>query len=119
VLTVAIVVAVIAFVWIPLRLAAKTPVPTGQLAGIKTGLLSVAGVLSAFTALMAAAAAAWGMDTRLPWGLGIYMYLIPVLSLPAFLLLFVSVRSLSRFLWMLTILNPPASYFGDRADRIA
>jgi hypothetical protein len=69
--------------------------------------------------LMILAAAAWGMDTRPPWGLGIYMYLIPALSLPVFLLLKLSVRALSRVLWLLTVINALAWFFGDRADRIA
>ncbi len=113
-------VVVIAAIAIPLRLAGKTPISTSALSGLTTILLWIAGAFSGFTALIALAAAAWGMDTRPPWGLGVYMYLIPALSLPAFLLLlFSTVRTLSRFLWALTILNPFAWYFGDRADRIA
>jgi hypothetical protein len=46
------------------------------------------------------------------------MYLIPALSLPAFLLLKFSVRALSRALWLLTVINAIAWFFGDRADRI-
>jgi hypothetical protein len=39
------------------------------------------------------------MDSRVPWGLGVYMYLVPALSLPAFLLLGVSsLPTLSRVL---------------------
>ena len=74
-------------------------------------------VWSAFVCL---AAAAWGMNTRLPWGLGIYMYLTPALSVPAFLLLrFSSVRTLSLVLWFLTVASSFAFYFGDKADRMA
>jgi hypothetical protein len=47
------------------------------------------------------------------------MYLIPALSLPAFLLLKFSVRALSRTLWLLAVISGPAFFFGDRADRIA
>ena len=69
--------------------------------------------------LLTLAAVAWGMDTRTPWGLGVYMYLIPALSLPAFFLLRFSVRSLSRALWFLTVSNALAWFLGDRAGRIA
>jgi hypothetical protein len=116
---VAAVVAVVGGIGIPLWLARKTPVSTTTLSGLRTILLCIAGIVSTFTALIALAAAAWGMDTRLPWGLGVYMYLIPALTLPAFLLLLVSVRTLSRALWILATLCPFAWYFGDRADRIA
>lgn len=82
-------------------------------------LLWMAAVASGLMTLMSLAGAAWGMDTRLPWGIGIYMYLVPALSLPAFLTLTFSIRILSRVLWLLTILNVPAWFFGDRADRVA
>ncbi len=65
------------------------------------------------------AGAAWGMDTRLAWGLGIYLYLIPALSLPLFLLLFFfSVRTFSRAFWLIPLICPFAWYFGDRAYRV-
>jgi len=47
------------------------------------------------------------------------MYLIPALSLPAFLLLKFSVRALSRAMWSLTFINALAWVFGYQADRIA
>jgi hypothetical protein len=60
------------------------------------------------------------MDTRLPWGLGIYMYLLPALTLPCFLLLlWIHVRYFARVLWLLTLAEPFAFYFGDKADRLA
>lgn len=85
----------------------------------KGALLWIAGVLSGLMVLISAAAAAWGMNTRLPWGIGVFMYLLPALSLPAFLLLKFSVRLLSRALWALSLFNSLAWLFGDRADRIA
>jgi hypothetical protein len=82
-------------------------------------LLWIAGVLSGLMMLISMAAAAWGMNTRLPWGIGVFTYLLPALSLLAFLLLQFSVRLLSRALWALTLLNSLVWLFGDRADRIA
>jgi hypothetical protein len=85
----------------------------------KAALLWIAGILSGMMMLISLAAAAWGMDTRLPWGIGIYMYVIPALSLPAFVLLKFSVRQLSGVLWLLTSFNSFAWFFGGRAERIA
>lgn len=82
-------------------------------------LLLIAGIFSAVMTLMILAAAAWGMDTGLPWGLGVYPYLIPALSLPAFFLLRISAKALSRAFWLLTIACAIAWYVGDRADRVA
>jgi hypothetical protein len=83
-------------------------------------LLIAASVFSGFLLLISLAAAAWDMNTSLPWGLGVLMYLIPGLSLPAFLVLkFGSVRLLSLVLWFLTVASSFVFYFGDRADRVA
>jgi hypothetical protein len=91
-----------------------------RLSLISLFFLVVAGVLSGLLSLVCLAAAAFGMNTRLPWGLGIYMYLMPALSVPAFLVLrFSSVRTLSLVLWFLTVASSFAFYFGDQADRVA
>ncbi len=80
------------------------------------GLLWLAGILSGLMTLAIMAAAVWGMDTQLAWGLGIYPYLIPALSLPAFLLLRIaSPLVLSRMLWFLTTACGIAWYFGDES----
>lgn len=71
---------VIAVLAVPLRLAANRPSTTQTMSGMSNGLLIFAGVLSAFMTLIILAAAAWGMDTSVPWGLGIYPYLIPALQ---------------------------------------
>ena len=84
---------------------------------MSNGLLIFASVISSVMTLIVLAAAAWGMDTSLPWGLGIYPYLIPALSLPAFFLLRISVSALSRTYWALSIANGFAWYFGDQIDR--
>lgn len=94
--------------------------PAAKLSAMKIGLLWIAGIVSACTALISVLAAAWGMDLRLPWGLGIYPYLIPVLSLFAFLLLlFASVRFLSAVLWLLVAANGFSWFYSDRVTRIA
>lgn len=112
--------ALLAGIALPLRLAAKSRIEPQMLSGIRVGLLWIAGMLSGLMAIFALAAAAWGMDTRLKWGLGVYPYLIPVLSLPGFLLLRISPpRVLARVLWFLTAACGVAWYFGDRADRIS
>lgn len=113
------VVTIIAVIAVPLLLHSRASNSSQTLAASRTVLLTIAGILSGLMMLISFAAAAWGMDTRLPWGLGIYMYLVPALSLPAFLLLKFSVRTLSRALWLLAIISGPAFFFGDRADRIA
>jgi hypothetical protein len=97
----------------------RAPISPQTLAIAKGVLLWIAGVLSGLMMLISMAAAAWGMNTRLPWGIGVFMYLLPALSLPAFLLLKFSVRLLSRGLWALTLINSFVWLFGDRADRIA
>ena len=90
------------------------------LKNFRVGFLAIAAACSGLLSLICLAAAAWGMNTRLPWGLGVYMYLIPALSLPAFAILkFGSVRTLSYVLWLLTLTEPFAFYFGDRADRLS
>ena len=120
VIVAAFVMTAIAVITIPLRFAKGNPIAAQTLSRMAVFLLWIAGILSGLLTLAALAAAAWGMDTRLPWGLGVYMYLIPVLSLPAFLLLlFSSLRALSHVLWFLTVASAFAFYFGDRADRIA
>jgi hypothetical protein len=119
VIVAALVVTVVAMVGIPLMLSLGKSIAPQTVSVIKVALLWIAGVLSGLMTLMILAAAAWGMDTRMPWGLGIYMYLIPALSLPAFFLLKFSVRTLSIVLWLLTVSNAIAWFFGDRADRLA
>jgi len=92
----------------------------GSRSSLANGLLLIAGIISALAALIALAAAAWGMDTRLPWVLGIYMYLLPALTLPSFLLLlWIHVRYFARVLWLLTLGEPFAFYFGDKAERLS
>jgi hypothetical protein len=119
VIVAALVVTVVAVVGIPLMLSLGKSIAPQTLSVIKVALLWIAGILSGLMTLMILAAAVWGMDTRTPWGLGLYMYLIPALSLPAFFLLKFSVRTLSNVLWLLTVSNAIAWFFGDRADRIA
>jgi hypothetical protein len=120
VLEAAFVITAIAVIAISLRLAKGNLIAAQTLSRTTIFLLWSAGILSGLLTLAALASAAWGMDTRLPWGLGVYMYLIPALSLPAFLLLiFSSLRALSRVLWFLTVASAFAFYFGDRAERIA
>ena len=119
-LVAALLLAVAAAITIPVRLAAKTPIEPATLSRVTVGLLWLAGILSALMTLAIMAAAAWGMDTRLAWGLSVYPYLVPALSLPAFLLLRIaSPLVLSRVLWFLTAACGVACYFGDRADRMA
>jgi len=113
------VVTIVAVIAVPLLLHSGASISSQTLIATRAVLLWIAGILSGLMMLISFAAAAWGMDTRLPWGLGIYMYLIPALSLPAFLLLKFSVRTLSRTLWLLAVISGPAFFFGDRADRIA
>lgn len=110
---------IISVIAVPLLLRSRAPNSLQTIAATKVVLLWIAGILSGLMMLISLAAAAWGMDTRLPWGLGVYMYLVPALSLPAFLLLRFSVHTLSRTLWLLAVINGPAWFFGDRADRIA
>ncbi|MGA8939322.1 MAG: hypothetical protein WB439_09160 [Acidobacteriaceae bacterium] len=113
-------VAAVAIVILLVSLFSPAAIPATLLQGLGRLLLVVAALSSGLLLLLSLAAAAWGMNTRLPWGLGIWMYLMPVLGLPAFLLLRItSVRILSRVLWLLTIASSFAFYFGDRADRIA
>jgi len=115
----ALAITIIALIGVPLWLSSGKAISPQTRSRIASALLWLAGVLSGLMTLMILAAAAWGMDTRPPWGLGVYMYLIPALSLPAFLLLkFSPVRTLSGVLWLLTAANAIAWYFGDRADRI-
>jgi hypothetical protein len=107
-----------AVIGVPLRLAAKPPIKPQTLSRLTVLLLWSAGILSGLMTLIALAAAAWGMDTRVPWGLGLYMYLIPALSLPSFLVLrFSNLATLSRVFWFLTIACAFAWYFGDQAER--
>jgi hypothetical protein len=89
---------------IPVGLRYGSPAMLKNLSLIKTCLLVLAAACSGLLSLMCLAAAAWGMNTRLPWGLGILMYLIPALSLPAFIVLkFGSVRTLSSVLWLMAL----------------
>lgn len=102
------------------RLFLRPALSAEMLSAMKKGLLWVAGVFSACTALFSMLGALWGLDTRLPWGLGIYPFLIPILSVFAFLLLlFTSVKMLSIVLWLLTAANGLAWSLADRATRIA
>jgi hypothetical protein len=119
VMLVSFVIALIAVIAISSMLRSRDSISSQTFAVIRGGLLWIAGIISGLMTLMISAAAAWGMDTRTPWGLGIYMYLIPALSLPAFLLLKFSVRALSRAMWSLTFINALAWVFGYQADRIA
>lgn len=108
---------VIALIGIPLRLAVSPKLKSQTLSGITAFLLVAAGVFSGFATLIALAAAAWGMDTHLPWGFGVYQYLLPALSLPSFLLLLIApVSILSRALWFLTLATGIAWYFAARAE---
>jgi hypothetical protein len=85
---------------------------------VRTGLLVLAAVCSGLLSLICLAAG--GMNTRLLWGLGIFMYLIPALGYPAFVILkFGFVRVLSHVLWLMTLASSLAFYFGDQADRLA
>ena len=87
---------------------------------MRLSLLSIAAAFACLLSLVVLAAAAWGMNTSLQWGLGYWMYLTPVASLPAFLLLKLgTTRLLSRVLWLLTLVSSIAFYFGDQADRAA
>lgn len=120
VLVAGVAIAAITLIVVPVRLASKSRVDPQRLSMTRVGLLWLAGIASGLMTLFILAAAAWGMDTRLPWGLGVYPYLIPALSLPAFLLLRItSPITLSRAFWLLTVLCGTAWYFGDRAERIA
>jgi hypothetical protein len=118
-LLVGLIVAIIAAIAVPLFLRPGVSISSHTLFRVRAALLWFAGILSGLMMLISLAAAAWGMNTRLPWGLGVYMYLIPALSLPAFLLLKFPGRTLSPALWLLTVLNAPVWFFGDRADRLA
>ncbi len=112
--------AALAAITIPLSLRYGSPAMLKNLSLVKTGLLVLASVCSGLLSLISLAAAAWGMNTSLPWGLGIFMYLIPALGFPAFVILkFGSVRLLSRVLWLMTLASSLAFYFGDQADRLA
>jgi hypothetical protein len=119
ILVIVAVVFIIVVVATSLMLAAGDSISPRAFSVCSVALLWIAGILSGLMTLTVFAAAAWGMDTRVPWGLGVYMYLIPALSLPAFLLLKFSIRALSWALWLLTVSNAFAWFFGDRADRIA
>jgi hypothetical protein len=114
------IIAILAGISVPLRIASGPPITPTALQAMRTFLLWIAGIVSSLMTLIVLAAAAWGMDTRLPWGLGIYSYLLPALSLPAFLLLLTCrVQVLANIFWLLTAIFPFAWYFGDRAERIA
>jgi hypothetical protein len=116
----ALVAAALAAIIIPVGLRYGSPAMLKNLSLIKTCLLVLAAACSGLLSLMCLAAAAWGMNTRSPWGLGILMYLIPTLSLPAFIVLkFGSVRTLSSVLWLMALASSLAFYFGDQADRLA
>jgi hypothetical protein len=112
------IISAMALLTVPVGLKLGNPILLTNVRLVRTLLLIAASVFSGFLSLMCLAAAAWGMNTRLPWGLGVLMYLIPALSLPAFLVLkFGSVRLLSVVLWVLTVASSLAFYFGDRTDR--
>jgi hypothetical protein len=113
------VISIVSAIAVPLLVRSGSSNSLRSLAATKAALLLIAGILSGLMMLISISAAAWGMDTRLPWGLGVYMYLIPALSLPAFLLLKFSIHALSRTLWLLAVISGPAFFLGDRADRIA
>lgn len=108
----------IALISIPVWLRSNTQIEQSKLAGTKLALLWIGGILFGFVSLVGLAAAAWGMDTQLPWGVGVYPYLLLVLGLPAFsLLFFARTRILSLVLWVITITFPFAWYWSERAER--
>jgi hypothetical protein len=101
-----------------MRLILGQPLRAEALSTLVTILLWMAGCLSFLMTLITLAAAAWGMNTRLPFALGILQFLVPALSVPAFLLLrFWSVSILSRVFWCLTICNAVAWGLADQAER--
>jgi hypothetical protein len=105
---------------VPLGLRFGSPILLRNVRLVRICLLATAGAFSGLLLLICLAAAAWGMNTHLPWGLGVLMYLIPALSLPTFVILKLgSVRLLSFVLWLLATTSSFAFYFGDRADRLA
>ena len=110
----------LAIVAVPLISRSPSVAQSKHLRSTRLSLLSIAAAVACWLSLVALATAAWGMNTSLPWGLGYFMYLTPVLSMPAFLLLkFGTVRLLSRVFWLLTVTSSFAFYFGDQADRLA
>jgi hypothetical protein len=114
------IISALALLTVPVSLKLGNPILLTNIRLVRRLLLIAASVFSGFLLLICLAAAAWGMNTRLPWGLGVLTYLIPALSLPAFLVLTIgSVRMLSLVLWFLTVASSFIFYFGDRADRVA
>jgi hypothetical protein len=114
------IISALALLIVPMGLRFGNPILVKNISSVRMLLLVAGSAFSGFLLLICLAAAAWGMNTSLPWGLGVLMYLIPALSLPAFLTLkFGSVRLLSLILWLLTIASSFAFYFGDKADRFA
>ena len=108
----------IAMAGVPLCLMFDQRTSSETLPRLSFLLLIVAGILCGFMTLFILAAAPWGLETRVPLGLGVYPYLIPALSLPAFLLLrFWSPSVLAAVFWGLTTACAVAWYFGDRAER--
>jgi hypothetical protein len=109
--------AALAMIIIPLSFKSCSP---ALLKNLRIGFLVVAVACSGLLSLICLAAAALGMNTSLPWGLGVLMYLIPALSLPAFAVLKISsVRTLSYVFWLITLASSLAFYFGVQADRLA
>jgi hypothetical protein len=109
----------IAIIGVPILLFGGMNPQPKTLSQVTLSLLWFSGVTSGFTTLIALAAAAYGMDTRVPWGLDIYPYLIPALGLPSFLLLRIfSITALSRLSWVLTVSCSIAWYLGDKAERV-
>ena len=109
--------AVIAMIAVPWSLKYGSKAMLRELSSV---LLILAAVCSGCLSLVCLAAAAWGMNPSLPWGLGILMYLIPALGFPSFAILkFSSVRVLSCVLWFMTLASSVAFYFGAQAERLA
>jgi non-ribosomal peptide synthetase component F len=108
-----------ALLFVPVMLASKRRIEAITFKKIAGFLLMGAGIIGALNALIAVAAASWGMDTRLPYGSGALVYLLPVLGLPAFVLLtFASAQVLAWAQWSLAIgsaLSFPLNDYFERA----
>jgi hypothetical protein len=90
---------------IQLRLRSRAPIAIEGLAGARIALLWFAGVLAAGMSFIGVATAVGVTIGMYRSFLDILLYLIPVLALPCFLILFVSLRALSRTVWLLTTVS--------------
>ena len=110
----------LALVAIASWLHSKQHIDKERLRAGKVVFLVTAGILYAFISLVGLGAAAWGMETWLPWGVGIYPYLLLVVSFPVFLVLaFISLRRLPVVMWAITTVFPLAWWLAIRADRLS